>query len=273
MNLVRSPLLRALATLATASLTAAPAGAHYYYRSYYCPVAKKVVRQKVIVKKEVVVVEKPVIVKENVSYLATIIPANTYNTTVHVPAQQAVQAAQLTATFGVAAQQQAAVAAQGAQYGAAQQGYAHPPAPQNAAPPPQQAPPRQQRQVTADERLERIEVALLNLCDTLKANGNGGNGHAPNGNGAARQERPPGFPQVLATHCAVCHNATSAPRDGGGFVLYDKGAPAILSVRDLHQIGRHVRANTMPPPGNPKGVPPLTPQQAQAVQQWLDAQE
>lgn len=84
--------MKTLAALALVPMLAGPAlaGGYYYDPYYYKPV----------VKEKVVVVEKPVIVREAVSYLATIIPSPTYNITTNLPATPPVQQAQLTAQFG-----------------------------------------------------------------------------------------------------------------------------------------------------------------------------
>lgn len=88
--------MKTLAALALVPVLAGPSLAGGYFPVYYPP-------KQVVVKEKVVVVEKPVIVREAVSYLATIIPSPTYNITTNLPATPPVQQAQLTANFGYGA--------------------------------------------------------------------------------------------------------------------------------------------------------------------------
>lgn len=82
-----------------------------------------------------------------------------------------------------------------------------------------------------------------------------------------------GIPKVFATKCAQCHNATVAEKDGGSFVLFDKGKLAKLGERELRLILTHVGNSTMPPPNNAKKIPSVSDEEAAEVVAWSATQK
>lgn len=254
--------MQSLAALAIVPLLAGPTFGNPC-RVCAVPVVKK---KAVVVKRDIVKVVKEVQAVVSVFqpvYLAQVVPAPAYtvNLTVPQPAAPPVQqtfiappsistsaAFQRTATYTQNGQQQAA-------YG---QAYSQPL--------PQPPPPQQLTANTTEQRLDRLEAAIANLCETLKANGV----RQENGNGNGKLGP---IPRSLGTSCVRCHSATQAAKDGGGFVIYDRGSLSAFSQLDLRNMARHVRAGTMPPPNNSKGVPPLTPADQKELLDWLDAQE
>lgn len=199
---------------------------------------KKVVRPKIAVKEKVVVVNVPtpypVPYYQPQQFVATIFPQPTYNTNVTV--QTPTVSAPQAVQFQVT-QPGAVVAPQAVAASAVQ-----------------------------NDRLamilERLDKRLCRLEE---------NAGFANGNEAVKADA--GIPKVLATKCAVCHNATSATADGGGFVLFDKGSLAPLSERQLRLIGTKTYSGAMPPKNNKHNVVPLTDQEVADVQAWIAGQK
>jgi mono/diheme cytochrome c family protein len=90
---------------------------------------------------------------------------------------------------------------------------------------------------------------------------------------AAPKAPPPGGAGALAlltARCGACH-AKGSEKDGGNFVLLADGKinPAI-TPRQYARIGTRTYLKEMPPPGNTKGVPPLTDEEVGQLQQFLN---
>lgn len=254
-----------LAALAVAPLLAGPAlGNPRRVVCATCAPPVKVIRKtvKVPVKvpfvvpqvhQQLTVVEKPVFVREAVSYLATILPASTYNITTNV---QTPQPQQVGFQVGVS----------GAQFGYGQTGqvqtyqrevYGNPQGP------PQAQPPLQQRQVSTEERLDRLETAIAKLCNEMT-------------NGAVRapvapepaEKAPPGVPKAFGTKCAACHNAGAAPTKGGKFVMFTQGVLTKFTPSQKLDIATKCYKGEMPPPNNADKVPPLTDEEVSDIMEW-----
>jgi hypothetical protein len=224
--------VRALAALAAFTMPVTPvlAGGYYYPQVYYYP---QKVKEKV---REVKIIERYIPQKENVSYLATIIPSNTYNITTNLPAVPAVQQAQLTASFGVGAQANIT-------QGAAVQGVA-----------------AQQLSVGESELAAAIKSINSRLCDIETKIGIKHEASAPV---PPKHDGPAavGLPRAVATHCAACHN----PADkAGNFDITGR-------LTDGQRMGalRALRSHTMPPPKNAKGVAAPDAAGAAEIEKWL----
>jgi len=223
------------------------------------------------------VVPQPVYIREQVSYLATLLTSPTYNVNTHITTPPPTQ--QVGLQVGLQQQAYTAQQAYGATYGAAQapgQLQAPPHCPPPGQPQPQ---PQQHAALTMEQRMERMETAVAKLCDTFAGNGgNGGNGnghekgdgHVPIQEGVIK---PPAF---FGTVCAQCHNTTTGATLGGGYAMWDRGTFTGLTKRDLRAHERHAAAASMPPPKgplNPNGIPALTAPQLQEWKEWLKKQQ
>jgi hypothetical protein len=169
--------------------------------------------------------------------VATIFPQPTYNTSVTVttPTVAAPQAVQFQVT------QPGTAPVFGVPYGQA------PHAP-SAVP------------LSTEARLDRLEVALGQLCETLKVT---------NTVKAPEPVRTPGLPRVLGSKCAICHTPAKAK---GEFVLFDKGQLAALTAKDFARMHRYVAANKCPPANNPENVVPLDDAEKSELLDWISKQ-
>lgn len=187
------------------------------------PIKKAPVKSNNVVVKEfrekLTVIEKPVIVREAVSYLATITPSPTYNVTTTInapPQQQTLQIVQ--PVLGLSVQQQA-------------NGYGHH-QPQAAS-------------VPESELAAALRAINERLCKLEAANGK------PAADPFA--VKASAWETLASKSCVKCHADNVAARDGGKFVLTDTLTPA----QRMKVIGV-LAARSMPPQPNKHGLPPVT---------------
>lgn len=208
----------------------------------------KILRQKeIIIKREVATIAVPFFVP---AYVAQVLPAPavTYNITTPPPPAQATQ--QITAATYITPP---AVGIYGA---AAIQAPAHYPT--------------QALTANPNDRLMAFLDKLDKRLCRLEENAGIQDG---NGNGNAEIKVDPGIPKVLATKCVACHTPENAKKEGGGFVLFDKGKLAPLSERNLRLIGAKTYGGEMPPKSNKFNIQPLNDQDVADIQEWLRKQK